>query len=326
MLKARIIGTGSYLPEKIWTNKDLEAFCDTTDEWIRKRTGIEQRHVAPEEHGVTDLAIGAAQMALENAEVAPDEVDAIIFCTVSPDQLLPASGSLLQKKLGASNAAAFDLNAACSGFLYGLATANSYIRSGLFKTVLLVGAEIQTNRMTWENRDTAVLFADGAGAVVLRAEEGEQGVLTTHLGSDGEHYEVLHLPMGGSREPITEKNAGDKPYTIYMKGSELFKRAVKKFPEVSQQALDAMGMTYDDIALFIPHQANLRIIEAAGQRMGIDPERVFVNIQKMGNTTAASIPIALHQALCEGRIKEGDNLLMASFGAGITWASAIVKW
>ena len=326
MLKARILGTGSYLPEKIWTNKDLEEFCDTSDEWIRKRTGIEERHVAPEEHGVTDLAIGAAQMALENAEVTPDEVDAIIFCTVSPDQLLPASGSLLQKRLGASNAAAFDLNAACSGFLYGLATANSYIRSGLFKTVLLVGAEIQTNRMTWENRDTAVLFADGAGAVVLRAEEGERGVLTTHLGSDGEHYEVLHLPMGGSREPITEKNVGDKPYTIYMKGSELFKRAVKKFPEVSQQALDATGMTYDDIALFIPHQANLRIIEAAGQRMGIDPQRVFVNIQKTGNTTAASIPIALHQALCEGRIKEGDNLLMASFGAGITWGSAIIKW
>ncbi|MCH7959477.1 MAG: ketoacyl-ACP synthase III [Candidatus Hydrogenedentes bacterium] len=326
MLRARIIGTGSYLPEKIWTNKDLEEFCDTSDEWIRKRTGIEQRHVAPEEHGVTDLAIGAAEMALENAEVAPDEVDAIIFCTVTPDQLLPASGSLLQKRLGASNAAAFDLNAACSGFLYGLATADSYIRSGLFKTVLLIGAEIQTNRMTWENRDTAVLFADGAGAVVLRAEEGERGVLTTHLGSDGEHYEVLHLPMAGSRTPITKENIDDKPYTIYMKGPELFKRAVKKFPEVSQQALDATGLTYDDIALFIPHQANLRIIEAAGQRMGIDPERVFVNIQKTGNTTAASIPIALHQALCEGRIKEGDNLLLAAFGAGLTWASAIIKW
>lgn len=326
MLKARIIGTGSYLPEKVWTNKDLEAFCDTNDEWIRQRTGIEERHVAEKGVGVSDLAIGAAQMALENAEVSPDEIDAIIFCTLTPDMLLPGSAPILQKMLGASNAAAFDLNAACSGFVYGLATANSYIRSGLFKTVLLIGAEIQTNRMTWENRDTAVLFADGAGAVVLRAEEGEHGVLTTHLGSDGDHYEVLHLPKGGSREPITRDNVDEKPYTIYMKGPELFKRAVKKFPEVSQQALDATGLTYDDIDLFIPHQANLRIIEAAGQRMGIDPERVFVNIQKTGNTTAASIPIAMHQALGEGRLKEGDNLLLAAFGGGITWGSAIIRW
>ena len=315
-----------YLPETVLTNKDLEAFGDTNDEWIRQRTGIEERHKAAPGEGTSDLALPASQMAIENAGLVPDDLDAIICCTVTPDQLLPASANLLHGKLGVKDIASFDINAACSGFMAGLQTGDALIKSGAYKTILVVGAEIQTNRMTWKNRDTAVLFADGAGAVILEASENGHGVLTTHLGSDGSNYEVLHLPRGGSREPHTKENFDEDANTIYMKGPELFKRAVIKFVEVTQEALDATGLTMDDIDLFVPHQANLRIIEAAGQRMGIAPEKVMVNIQKTGNTTAASIPIALHEAVEAGRLKEGDLLLMASFGAGLTWGAAIVRW
>lgn len=315
-----------YLPETVLTNKDLEAFCDTTDEWIRQRTGIEERHKVTPGEGTSDLALRASRMAIKNAGIALDDLDAVICCTVSPDQILPASANLLHGKLGLRDIASFDINAACSGFMAGLMTGNALIKSGVYKTILLVGAEIQTNRMTWKNRDTAVLFGDGAGAVILQASENGYGVLTTHLGSDGSNYEVLHLPLGGSREPFTKENLDEDAYTIYMKGPELFKRAVIKFVEVSQEALDAVGLTMDDIDLFVPHQANARIIEAAGQRMGIAPEKVVMNIQKTGNTTAASIPIALHEAVQEGRVKEGDHILMASFGAGLTWGAAIVRW
>jgi 3-oxoacyl-[acyl-carrier-protein] synthase-3 len=326
MIRARVTGTGSYLPEKILTNKDLEEFCDTNDEWIRQRTGIEQRHQAAPGQGTSDLAVPAAREAIENAGLTPEDIELIVFCTLSPDQLLPGSGNIFQGKIGANNAASFDLNAACSGFLNGLATADAFIQSGKYKTVLLVGSEIQTNRMTWENRDTAVLFADGAGAIVLQANDGDAGVLTTHLGSDGANYEVLHLPRGGSVDYYTKENFDKDAYTIYMKGSELFKRAVTKFVETTQDALDATGLTMDDIDLFVPHQANKRIIEAAGQRMGIAPEKVVINIERTGNTTAATIPIALHEAKEAGRIKEGDKILFASFGAGLTWASAIIQW
>ncbi len=326
MTQARITGTGMYLPETVLTNKDLEAFCDTNDEWIRQRTGIEQRHKVTPGEGTSDLALRASQMAIENAGIVPDDLEALICCTVTPDQLLPASANLLHGKLGVKDIASFDINAACSGFMAGLQTGDALIRSGVYKTLLVVGAEIQTNRMTWKNRDTAVLFADGAGAVILQASENGHGVLTTHLGSDGSSYKVLHLPRGGSRDPFTAENMDEDAYTIYMSGPELFKRAVIKFVEVTQEALDATGLTMDDIDLFVPHQANLRIIEAAGQRMGIAPEKVVVNIQKTGNTTAASIPIALHEAVQDGRVKEGDLILMASFGAGLTWGAAIVRW
>ncbi len=326
MTQARITGTGMYLPETVLTNKDIEAFCDTTDEWIRQRTGIEERHKVTPGEGTSDLALRASQMAIENAGIAPDDLEAVICCTVSPDQILPASANLLHGKLGLRDIASFDINSACSGFMAGLMTGNALIKSGVYETILLVGAEIQTNRMTWKNRDTAVLFGDGAGAVILQASENGHGVLTTHLGSDGANYEVLHLPLGGSREPFTKENFDEDAYTVYMKGPELFKRAVLKFVEVSQEALEAAGLTMDDIDLFVPHQANARIIEAAGRRMGIAPEKVVMNIQKTGNTTAASIPIALHEVVQEGRVKEGDHILMASFGAGLTWGAAIVRW
>jgi 3-oxoacyl-[acyl-carrier-protein] synthase III len=326
MKHAVITGTGSYLPDEVLTNKDLEEFCETSDEWIRKRTGIEQRHKAAAGQGTSDLALHAAKDALADAGMAPEDVELLILCTVSPDQIFPASANLLQGKLGAVNAASFDLNAACSGFMSGLSTADAFIRSGRYTKILLIGAEIQSNRMTWKNRDTAILFGDGAGAVVIEAEDTDGGVLTTHLGSDGKNYDILHLPRGGSRDYYTKENFDDDAYTIYMKGPELFKRAVTKFPEVAQEALDAVGITIDDIALFVPHQANARIIEAAGERMGIDPSKVMVNIQNTGNTTAASIPIALHEAKEAGRVNKGDYILLASFGAGLTWGAAIIKW
>ena len=325
-MKARIIGTGSYLPESVLTNKDLEAFCDTSDEWIRQRTGIEQRHQAAKGEGTSDLAVPAALEALEDAGLKPEDVELIVFCTLSPDQLLPGSGTIFQGKIGATNASAFDLNAACSGFLNGLATGDAFIQSGKYKNVLVVGSEIQTNRMTWKNRDTAVLFADGAGAVVLQAHDGDSGILTTHLGSDGANYEVLHLPRGGSVDYYTKENFDEDAYTIYMKGPELFKRAVVKFAETIKDALEATGLRGEDITLFVPHQANKRIIEAAAERLGMPMDKVVITIDKTGNTTAASIPIALNQANREGRIKEGDYILFASFGAGLTWGSAIVRW
>ncbi len=326
MKRARVIGTGSYLPEKVLTNADLMNICDTNDEWIRQRTGIEQRHQAAPGQGTSHLALEASKEALSNAGVMPEQLDMIVFCTLSADMQLPASGNLLQGMLGAKNAGSFDVNAACSGFVAGLSVGRGLIEMGMCDKVLVVGAEIQTNRMTWKNRDTAVLFGDGAGAIVLQADTGDRGVLTTHLGSDGSSYEVLYLPRGGSRDPYTIENMDEDAYTIYMKGSELFKRAVVKFGEVSKQALDAVGMTMDDIDLFIPHQANARIIEAAAERMGFPMEKVVVNIQKKGNTTAASIPIALHETNQAGRICEGDNLLLAAFGAGITWGSAVIRW
>jgi 3-oxoacyl-[acyl-carrier-protein] synthase III len=329
MKQARVIGVGSHLPKNILTNKDIEEKCDTNDEWIQKRTGIKSRHIIEPGQGSSDLALPAAQEALEMAGITPEDVDIIVFCTITPDQLAPGSASILQGKLGASNAAAFDVNAACSGFVNGLAVADSLICAGKYKNVLLIGAEVQSNRMLWHNRDTAILFADGAGAMVLTAsdsEEDEAGVLTTHLGSDGASYEILHLPRGGSREIFTMENFDEDGYKIHMNGTELFKRAVIKFVSVCQEALDATGLTMDDVDLFVPHQANKRIIEAAGQRMGIDPEKVALTIEYTGNTTAASIPIALDHAYKDGRVKKGDIILVAAFGAGLTWASAIIRW
>lgn len=327
MPNARVIGTGMFLPEKILTNFDLEKLCDTTDEWIRKRTGIEHRHVAEPEQGTSDLSVPAAQAAMADAGVDPAEIDCVVHCTVTPDSALPATGNVVQGRLGCVNAAAFDLNAACSGFIYGLTAANSFIRSGLYKTVLVIGAEIQSNRMTWKNRDTSVLFADGAGAVVLRAEDSDDfGILSTYAGSDGASYEMLYVPLGGSRTPISADNVNDDPWTIYMDGRELFRRAVTKFPECAQIAFDATGVTKDDIKLFIGHQANARILEAAAQRMGLREDQLFININHVGNTTAASIPIALHEAREQGRFGPGDYILLASFGAGVTWGSCMLRW
>jgi len=327
MRRAQISGTGIYAPERIMTNTDLTDFCDTTDEWIRKRTGIEQRHMAiAGEQGTADLALPAAQAALEDAKLSPSDLDAIICCTVTPDQLLPASANLLQGKLGANYAASFDLNAACSGFVYGLATANAYIASGLFNNVLVVGSEVTTSLLTWKYRDTAVLFGDGAGAVVCTPSENGKGVLSAYMKSDGANAEVLHVPTGGSKNRITPENAAGDPYRIYMDGQGLYKHAITRFIEAANAALDRAGMTLDDVDLFIPHQANARIIEAVAERIHLPEEKLVLNIGKYGNTVAASIPLALHEAKTEGRLFDGANVLLVSFGAGLTWASAMVRW
>jgi len=309
------------------TNTDLAAFCDTSDEWIRKRTGIEQRHMAISgEQGTADLALPAARAALEDAGLAPEDLDAIICCTVTPDQLLPASGNLLQGRLGATNAASYDLNAACSGFVYGVATANAYISTGLCNNVLVVGSEVTTSLLTWKYRDTAVLFGDGAGAVVMTPSENGKGVLSAYLRSDGANAEVLHVPTGGSKHRITPENAADDPYRIYMDGPGLYKHAIARFMEATQAALDRAGMTLADVDLFIPHQANARIIEAVAERLELPSEKIVLNIGKYGNTVAASIPLALHEAKTQGRLFDGANVLLVSFGAGLTWASAMLRW
>lgn len=330
MIRARITGTGHYMPPKLLTNKDLEKLADTTDEWITQRTGIKQRHLAEPGEATSDLCARAAASALEDAGVDAKDVDAIICCTLTPDHMFPSTAGLVQALIDADNAAAHDINAACSGFMYGLATANAWVQTGLHKTVVVTAGELVSNRIIYKNRDTGVLFGDGAGAVVVQAngqngQNGSAGVLSMYLGSDGKSGDMLMMPVGGSRTPTTVENA-ETSFTIQMKGSELFKRAVVKFPEAAQKAFEATGIGPDEIALFIPHQANARILEAAAERMGLPKEKVYINIDRRANVVAGSIPVALHDARMEGRIKEGDNILLASFGAGVSWASSIVRW
>ncbi|MFA6241897.1 MAG: beta-ketoacyl-ACP synthase III [Candidatus Hydrogenedentales bacterium] len=326
MIRSRVVGTGHYLPEKVLTNFDLEKLTDTTDEWIRQRTGILQRHNIAPGQGTSDLGTQAARRALEVAGMQAPDIDLVICCTTTPDYIFPSTACIMQNELGMATTPSFDLNAACSGFMYGLATADSFIRSGMYKNILLVGSEVASNRISYEKRDTAVLFGDGAGAMVLQACEGERGVLTTHLWSDGSGKEVLWIPAGGSKAPISHENIDTDLNTINMKGKELFKRAIVEFVASVQVALEAANVTIDQIDLFVPHQANQRIIMVVGERLGLPPEKVFSNIDKVANCTAGSIPLALDQAVKEGRLKEGDLVLLASFGAGLTWASAVVRW
>ncbi len=326
MLRSRIIGTGHFLPERILTNTELETMMDTTDEWIRQRTGIHQRHSAKDGEGSADLAYPAAVQALEAANVDPNDVDLVLMATTTPDYIFPASACVLQEKLGIERAAAFDMNAACSGFVYALATANSMIQTGMFKTILLAGAERVTNRLNWEMRDTAVLFGDGAGAVVLRAENGDHGVLTSYLDASGGENDLLIWPAGGSKQPIGSHNHDSSDCDIRMRGQDLFKRAVIEFSNAMKQALNGTDVSLDEIALVIPHQANIRIIQKSAERIGMSMDRVFVNVDQVGNTMAASIPIALDQAVRAGRIKDGDLILFAAFGAGLTWGSCLVRW
>jgi 3-oxoacyl-[acyl-carrier-protein] synthase-3 len=326
MIRTRILGTGQYLPEKVLTNFDLEKMLDTTDEWIRQRTGIRQRHVAERGVGTSGLAIPAGRSALENAGIEAQELDLIICCTATPDYLFPATACLIQDKLGASRAAAFDVNAACTGFLYGLATADAFIRAQIYKTVLIVGADLISNRLNWKKRDTAVLFGDGAGAVVVRAEQGDRGVLMTDLGAEGQAGDLLIMPGGGSRNVPTPENVTMGEHDIIMRGRELFKKAVVLFCDAAQKTLDEAGLTVEDIALFVPHQANTRIIDAAAKRLGLPPDKVFMNIDRVANTTAASIPIALDDAVKQGKVAPGSLVLLAAFGAGLTWGSALIRW
>lgn len=326
MIRPRITGTGSAVPEKVLTNFDLEKMMDTSDEWIVTRTGIRERRIAGEGEYTSTFATAAAEKALAAAGVKAEEIDLIIVGTLTPDFPFPATACIVQQAIKATNAFCFDLSAACSGFIYALATAEKFIASGQVKKALVIGAEVLSRIVDWSDRNTCLLFGDGAGAVVLEAQEGDHGVLSTHMHSDGNYWEILYQKGAGSRNPATHQNVDDKLVYLTMQGNEVFKLAVRSMGEVAQEALEANGLTPDDVTLFIPHQANQRIVDSVGKRLGITGERVFVNLDRYGNTSAASIPIALDEAVRAGRLKEGDILLLDAFGGGLTWGSALVRW
>ncbi len=320
---ARIAGTGSYLPEKVLTNDDLSKFVDTTDEWIAARTGIRERHVAADGETTGDLAYHAAVRAMEAAGVEASEIDLIVLGTTTPDLVFPSTACLLQHRLGANGCPAFDVNAACSGFIYALAVAEKFIASGTVKTALVVGSETLTRMIDWSERTTSVLFGDGAGAVVLKADD-ETGILSTHLHADGGKKELLWSPVGvsiGFKE--NERNAGVR---INMAGSDVFKYAVKALDSVVEETLEANGLDRHDIDWLIPHQANLRIIEATAKRLDMPMDRVVVTVDKHGNTSSGSVPLALDEAVRSGRVERGQLLLLEAFGGGFTWGSVLLRY
>ncbi len=321
-----IIGTGSYLPEKVLTNKDLENMVDTTDKWIVSRTGIRERRIAAEDQASSDLAVEASRKALEAAGVTADQLDLIIVATVTPDMMFPATACLLQDRLGAKKAAAFDLSAACSGFLYGIATASQFIQSGMYRYALVVGVDCLSKITNWEDRNTCVLFGDGAGAVVLGPVEEGSGFLSFELGADGSGGDLLKQPAGGSRLPASRDTVDGRLHTISMAGREVFKFAVRVMGNAAEEALAKAGMTKEDIDFLVPHQANTRIIDAAVKRFGLSEEKVIINLDRFGNMSSASIPVALDEALHQGRIKKGNTLVLVGFGGGLTWGAAVLKW
>jgi len=321
-----IVGTGSYLPSRVLTNADLEQMVDTSDDWITSRTGIRERRVAAADEPTSAMAAKAASAALEQAGIAADEVDLIIVATVTPDTFFPSTACWVQKTLGASKAACFDISAACSGFLYGIEIAQQFISNHTYETVLVIGADKLSSLVNWTDRNTCVLFGDGAGAAVLRNRSGSHGVITTYMASDGNFGETLMVPGGGCALPITADNVGSNLNTIHMQGKETFKKAVNSMLEAAQTALDQSGLTMDDIACVIPHQANMRIIEAIAERLDVPIEKFHINLERYGNTSAAAVAIALDEANRLGRFEVGDYILMVVFGGGFTWASSVVQW
>ena len=326
-----IVGTGSYVPERVLTNDDLSKIVETSDEWITTRTGIKERRIAAEGENTSDMASEAARRALASAGITAADVDLIIVATVTPDMFFPSTACIVQKKLEAWNAVAFDISAACSGFLYALQTARHFINSGNRKTALIIGAEKLSSLINWTDRNTCVLFGDGAGAVVVRRmEEGDANppgrILSAVMGCDGSLTDLLKVPGGASAMPVTPENIDQRLNTIHMEGRETFKHAVTRMCQASEQALSMAGLEAKDVNMVIPHQANLRIISAIASRLDIPEERIFVNLQKYGNTSAATIPVALDEASRSGAIKRGDNVLLVAFGGGFTWASTMLTW
>jgi 3-oxoacyl-[acyl-carrier-protein] synthase-3 len=325
-IRSRIAGTGSYVPEKMLSNIDLGKMVDTSDDWITERTGIKERRVVQGSEVTSDLGLEASKRALRMAGVKPRELDTVIVATMSGDMPMPSTASVLQGKLGARNASAFDLNAACSGFLYALSVADSLIRSRSSKKILLVGAEINSRFLDWKDRSTCVLFGDGAGAVVLKPTTARRGVLSTHLHSDGNLWDLICLPGGGSRHPVSRESVKEGLHFIKMKGNETFKVAVRTMAKLALHTLKANRVKPSQLSLLIPHQANLRIISAIAKRLDLPMDKVVVNLDKYGNTSSASIPIALDDAVRGGRIRNGDYILLEAFGSGLTWASALLRW
>jgi len=322
----KIISTGRFVPERILSNHDLEKMVDTSDEWITQRTGIKERRIVDGKLSTTDLAVQAARNAIQKAGILPNEIDLVVVATVTPEMFFPSTACLVQKELKLKNAFAFDISAACSGFIYGMAIATQFIQNGFCKTALVIGAEALSKITNWSDRSTCVLFGDGAGAAILTASS-EEGILGFELGSDGENGLLLYCHAFGLSD-LSYSQSKDMPNfrKIFMDGNEVYKFAVKIMPYAVEKVLEKVGLSSSDIYFFIPHQANIRIIESAAKRLKIPMEKVFVNLHKYGNTSAASIPIALDEAIEEGKIKKGDKIVLVGFGGGLTWASCAVKW
>ncbi len=330
-MPVKITGTGSYLPEKVLTNEDLSKIVETSDEWITTRTGIKERRVATKDMATSDLSLRAARRALEAADLTAEQLDVIIVATCTPDYFFPSTACLVQKGLGAVNAAAFDVSAACSGFLYALATANGLLESGIHKRALVIGADMLSKFTDWKDRSTCVLFGDGAGALILEKVEGDASqshrILAIDLGADGSQTDILKIPGGGSRNPYKAgEDFSATPATIHMDGKEVYRYAVTRMIETANRALAKAGKKSSDLTLLIPHQANLRIIESIGKRMGLPAEKVFLNIHKYGNMSAATTVVALDEAARSEQIKSGDLVELIAFGAGLTWGAAVIQW
>ncbi len=326
MTRSRIISTGSYLPEKTLTNLDLEKMVETSDQWITERTGIKERRIVNGNQAASDLAYEASKVALERAGRNAEDIDLIIAATITGDMPFPSTACIIQDKLGAKNAAAFDVNAACSGFLYGLYIADGFIRSGMHKRILVIGTEVLSTITDWEDRTTCVLFGDGAGAVIVEPTEEDRGIISMSINSDGSFWELLHMPAGGSKQPASRESVDNKLHCIKLKGNETFKFAVRTLEDIVVKILEENKLVLSQLSLLIPHQANLRIIQATADRLGLPIDKVLINIDKYGNTSAASIPIALDEAVTTGRVKDGDYILLEAFGGGLTWAAALIKW
>ncbi|WP_163876959.1 beta-ketoacyl-ACP synthase III [Paenibacillus favisporus] len=321
-----IIGTGKYVPEKILTNSDLEKMVETNDEWIVSRTGIRERHIASPEQATSDLCYEAALKALESAGMSAEELDLIVVATITPDTFFPSTACILQDKLGAKKAAAFDLSAACSGFVYGLATASNFIKTGMYNNALVIGADTLSRITDYTDRNTCVLFGDGAGAVILGEVPEGRGFQSFDLGAEGAGGTLLKLEAGGSRLPASQETLEGKKHYIYMNGREVFKFAVRVMNTATEDVLRKACKTKGDIDLFVPHQANIRIIQSAMERLDLSPDKCVINVDKYANTSAASIPLALVEAAEEGRMKEGDCVLMVGFGGGLTWGASVLIW
>lgn len=327
MNRAAILGTGSAVPSKILTNQDLELMVDTSDEWISTRTGVKQRHIAEDGETTSTLATEASRRALEMAEIEPEQLDAIVVGTTSPDMIMPNTGALVQKNLGACNAFAFDVYAACSGFVYALTVVDKFVKEKPESKMLAIGAELLSSITDWQDRNTCVLFGDAAGAVLVSgAREKGQGILSTHLRTDGCLWELLHIPGGGCIYPPSAEMAERRDYCIRMQGNEVFKHAVRSLADVAREALTVNKLMPDDVDLFIPHQANIRIMKQVAERLEIPLDRVYVNIDRYGNTSSASIPVALDEANRTGRLKRGDLVLLDAFGGGFTWGAVMLRW
>ncbi|TET47840.1 ketoacyl-ACP synthase III [Candidatus Aerophobetes bacterium] len=324
--KVKIAGTGSYIPQRVLTNADLEKMVATSDEWISSRTGIKERRIADENEAASDLAYHAARRALRDAHVKPEDLDMIIVATITPDMIFPATACILQERLGARKVAAFDLEAACSGFLYGLTVGNQFIATGMYDTILVVASETLSKIVDWQDRNTCVLFADGAGAAVIGPSSDSSRIISTYLGADGGGADLVKVPAGGSRLPTSLQTVQNRQHYMKMKGNELFKTAVRAMIRAIYASLEEGNLKSSDVDYFIPHQANMRIIDAVVKKVGLSQDKVHINLEQCGNMSAASVAVGLDEAVRGGKIKKGDKVLLTCFGGGVTWASIVIEW